>query len=279
MNDFAPAGFAETVRRLLLGVELIDAPRRGRVSHPCRIALDAAAKGVRRPTVDRHNSCLHALLEAPHVVDDDGNVVLRVFDGPREQYAAQTDRRRFVPRRLRVPIPPRAEWDERPASHRIRRVSVFPGAAYDVPDTATGLRGRVVRQVAAGPPVVTEAVRWARVVARIGGEVVGVAHGDEHGEFLLLVTDRPNPGATLPALLQIAVAVSVPPALTAAQKAALRDDPLADVPVEELAAVGSAADPVADGGVVPGGYVSLPARTIDFRPGRIVRTNGLFTVV
>jgi hypothetical protein len=96
--------------------------------------------------------------------------------------------RRYVARRLGVTLWPWADLvDPLPAhfvavASRTLPVWLFPGAAYPLPRGATAIRGRVARQA--------DALPWARVDAvDTGGTVLGHAHGDDRGEFLLLLTD------------------------------------------------------------------------------------------
>lgn len=85
MNQFLESRFDESVLRLALGLEPIDAERGTRVAHPIRVVFDEEMEGLARPTVARHDSCLHALLYEPGLAD---RVRLRFFD----------DHRGFVPR-------------------------------------------------------------------------------------------------------------------------------------------------------------------------------------
>ncbi len=133
-----------------------------------------------------------------------------------------------------------------------------------MPETATGVRGRVRRD---GAPM-----RWARVEARLGpvGDVVGRAHGDDRGEFLLLLGTNPANLGTLELILTLRVIVHGPdpkPQAGAGDAA----DPLWDLPLEEVPSPAAAADvligkdppPTYDPGVVD-------SRDIDFTLGRLV---------
>ena|GEM_PF-2591194 len=77
MNEFLSTSFAENVRRLALGLETLDAGRGTRVAHPIRVVFHEAINGLPRPSVDRHNSCLHALMYEPGVGD---RVDLRFYE-------------------------------------------------------------------------------------------------------------------------------------------------------------------------------------------------------
>jgi hypothetical protein len=96
---------------------------------------------------------------------------------------------RVVPRRLAVQLYTEAEVDDAARVHvavrpRIVRPSLFPGPAFEPRGGTTAIRDRVVRTGVG--------VRWAQVVATtttIPAMVAGCAHADQHGEFLLVVTD------------------------------------------------------------------------------------------
>ncbi|WP_327361211.1 MULTISPECIES: hypothetical protein [unclassified Streptomyces] len=101
--------------------------------------------------------------------------------------------RRWIPRRFSVPLWTRAELsgsDEQPptaphvrADARLLIPWLLPGPGHPVPQGTTGLRFRVTRPDAASTPV-----RWPRVDAfGPGGVPLGWAHGDEHGQVLLLI--------------------------------------------------------------------------------------------
>ena len=196
MTRFTPSEYLETTpHRLALGIEPIDAERGGRIAQPIEVTLDdAPAPGLMRPRIERHGTCLHALR---FFVDSDDRLDLQFYQSDKRlpplrrqvliPAAAVIDlrlwdrARRFVPRRLRIPILTATAAEGVRYTHRTRRPTLFPGAAYDVGATATGLRGRVLRE---GQPM-----RWARVAATVpsNGVVVGRAHGDDRGEFLLMI--------------------------------------------------------------------------------------------
>jgi hypothetical protein len=138
------------------------------------------------------------------------------------------------------------------------RPALFPGAAYPLPAGAVGCRGRVT-QVADGAPL-----RWARVLAERGdGTVVGRAHGDENGEFLLLLNSAVVVGADLALPLAATVTVfgpGVPPSPSPGDPA---DDPLWDLPLEAADDTGFG-EQVLAGEVEPDGYVAGSVRTVEF---------------
>jgi hypothetical protein len=164
--------------RLVIGVEPLDAVAGGRVPLGVRVEVDGTPfpggvgdarlwflKSDALAEIPRHATGVHAqIARAPSSRPLPATMALRIFD--RE--------RRYVPRRLSVPLDP--------AGGTMVRPLLYPGAAVDVSYTATGLRGRLLR--ASGAPV-----RWARVDVRIPGRTtpLGVAHGDDRGEFVLLL--------------------------------------------------------------------------------------------
>lgn len=223
-NVLLSSRYSELVQRLGLGIEAVDALRDGRIPYPLAITFDEVPLGLPRPQIMRHDSAAFALLLDERVGDE---IVVRLFDSARTVWSASADRRRFVPRRLRIPL----VSADGTVTLRARRPLLYPGATYDVSDCATGMRGRVLR---AGAPV-----RWARVHAidPETGQRVAIAHCDDHGEFLLVV--QPNAGGTAelanPLPLELHVHVPTPPVVDAAVKLL---DPLWDLPVEQVAEPG-----------------------------------------
>jgi hypothetical protein len=254
VNVFLPSAYSELVYRLALGLEPRDAHRRARIARPLEIALDGvpAPTGRRRKLADlgasaglsrlrRHSSNRWVLLYDPLV---EGPVDVRLV--PRD--------RRFVPRRLRVRITSLADVltaeptrSDLPAPSRVWRPLLFPGAAYDIHETATGVRGRVEQ---GGAPR-----RWTRVEARIGNVVIGRAHGDDRGEFLLVLGPTTNFGD-----LQPTVTVTIRVHGRNPAPAVDPDDPLADLPLERVALPGVAPDPVGEGRQLPIQYLQLAQR-------------------
>lgn len=237
--------YVQTTWRLALGVELIDACRGSRIADPVQVAVDAPRLVGRVP---RHDSCLHALVYSPDVSSP---VTIRVLSPDR----------RFVPRKLQIPIGTEADAvaGHLPAASRTWRPLLFPGAAYDISASATGLRGRVVWADDG------TAVRFARVVASYGAQQIGLAHGDDRGEFLLVLgvdtvdgddyvlSDPPVMPPSLEVMLMI-VAPNDRPAADA-------DDLLFGLPLEVAAGPGVTPDPVSLGEQLPDTYRN---------PGRVV---------
>ncbi len=275
MNSVLPSRFVERIQRLALGIEPIDAARDKRFAHTLVVMLDGpwppTAKRMRPPRrfrgdyewslplVERHDSCVHALLYRPDIEGLD-EVELRLFDRGR----------RFVPRRIRYPLVSKTpeDADDFKLEARARRPVLFPGAAYNVQGMATGLRGRVVRN---GGPVM-----WARVEAeRVVNHrrlLVGRAHGDDRGEFLLLLGTLGSDDAVLAPEIKVEVTVYGPePALPKAPPQASDDDPLWGLPIE-IAPSAPSADTVSSGVERPPLYSPGRAvtRTVPFTPGRLL---------
>jgi hypothetical protein len=143
---------------------------------------------------------------------------------------------------------------------------MFPGAAYDTSETATGLRGRAVW----APPPGDAPVRWARVEATVNGTRVGRAQGDDRGEFLLLLDSAAGGIGDLPVPLTARITVFAPPAPPVPTDPDQARDPLWDLPVELLAGLADP-DDVSTGERLPAGYVSTASstRTVTFEPGRL----------
>ncbi|MGE3312620.1 MAG: hypothetical protein AB7O66_21840 [Limisphaerales bacterium] len=278
MNEFLASSFAENVRRLALGLETLDAGRGTRVGHPIRVVFHDAINGLPRPVVDRHDSCLHALLYQPGVAD---RVDLRFYEaappfpsGPRGagqalDFGSQFRRvpRRFVPRRISFPILTQAQAELAIGALRVRRPSLFPGAAYDLDAGQTGVRGRVVQ---AGV-----AVRWVRVTATLPGgtRVVGRAHGDDRGEFLLLLSPAAGSVGELgdPFTVRITVTARPAPPVPDTPERVLRD-PWWDLPAESADPLDPGdpeLDPVSSGETMPSGYTATVTRDLEVPLGRV----------
>jgi hypothetical protein len=238
VSSVLDARYVQVTHRLALGLEVIDACRGSRTSDAIRVAVDDPLFVGRVP---RHDSCLHALVYSPDVSSP---VTLRILSPDRH----------FVPRRLQIPIGSEADAIAGllPAAKRTWRPQLFPGAAYDISASATGVRGRVVWKDNGAP------VRFARVVASYGPQQIGLAHGDDRGEFLLVLgvdtvdgddyvlADPPVMPPSLDVMLMI-VAPNVRPA-------ADPDDELWGLPLEIAAGPGISPDPVSLGEQLPDTY-------------------------
>ena len=293
MNTVLASRYDEIIDRLVLGIEPVDGARRRRLAQPVEVIVEPRlpfgnplspeekawlislrerttgpeARG--RALVDswsraeRHPSCLHALRFRQEIGD---RVDLRILD--RSQ--------RFVPRRLRVPLvplgapPDLALLDALPVGQRSRRPALFPGAAYDVSECVTGLRGRAV--VRAGVPPRLIAARWARVQALDqNNRVVGVAHADHQGEFLLLIAPEAVQVADLPSPFTLSVRVrGTKPPPAPPPREIVDVDAFWDIPRETAAAPGSVADPVMDGTAPVPAFTASVSRAVDFTFGALI---------
>lgn len=249
-----PVTHTVLMHRLALGVETVDAVTGRAVGTAIRVGREVPNQPSRRgqdldPMLRRTDQPLeasgtgryrlrHELRRSPVPRPGDGvprapaPVVVRIDD----------PWRRFVPRRLAVPLWTLAEVEGAeaagrhiPVRSRLLRPWLLPGSAYVLPGGATGLRGRV--RDAAGP------LPWARVEARIevrqaGEMTVGRAHGDERGEFLLVVTTLGDDDWSLPSEIALRIIAfgpaPVPP--PAALSASESDDEgrLAGLPAEPV---------------------------------------------
>ncbi len=267
MTTFVAQEYAEFIHALAVGIEPLDALRGGRVAHPVRVDVEGPPPWVPRDStlpyrrvmgwreprsvVSRHDSCRHALLYHPSLQD---HVDLRIYD----------NFRRYVPRRLRVPLVTREQADAAPYTHRVRRPVLFPGVAHDVSERTTGLRGRVMRD--------HRPMRWARVEAHLpdSAVLVGRTHADDRGEFLLMLYPTAAGLAELVDPLPVRVSVAGP---VVAPRAAGTDlpeqDALWDLSLEELPPPGEP-DPVCAGDIPPAGFASAlsASRIVPFPLGR-----------
>jgi hypothetical protein len=186
------------------GVEPVDAVGGGRI----RSALQVVAEDRMVP-LDLHPSGRFARVHVAPVPD---SVVVRLVEpGPGPA-------RRVVPRRLTLDLTQRQTF----AAH------LFPGAGASLPTGATVVRGRVTRLDPGTGGAVP--VRWARVRATgpapgAGGDL-GWAHGDDRGEFVLVLD-----AAARALQLTVGAATGAPPSPAAALA-----DPLVDLPPEPTAA-------------------------------------------
>lgn len=287
MNALGAELETRLVHRLALGLEPLDAARGGRLHYPVRMDVEgklpwapgapgdarrpyrrAMRRGDVRPSISRNNTGRHVLLYHPALAS---RIDVRIYD----------HERRYAPRRFRIPL---VSLDDvldaeeagapLPAGSRIRRPVLFPGAAYEVGELATGLRGRVLRD--------NRPMRWARVDAFLDtatGPLVGRAHGDDRGEFLLLLSPRAAPGAELPEVLNVRVMIYGPKdASTPTSPSLPQEDAWWELPLEQLPPAG-APDPVSAGEILPSHpslYVEGSRRVISFRYSHILtRSDGI----
>src|SRR4051794_8826189 len=136
MNEMLASRYSEVVHRLAAGIEPIDAIRGGRAGAAARVSLEYP----------------RALAGARPLAHAGGRWSIRYVPGLPDHVDVliEDPARRFVPRRLRLPIVDEATvrahdtaGDVISASQRTWRPALFPGAAYRVAASATGIRGRV----------------------------------------------------------------------------------------------------------------------------------------
>jgi hypothetical protein len=173
---------------------------------------------------------------------------------------------RYLPRRVTLaltetppPAPPVPGFRPRPLPAPVNgfTVRLWPGPAYPFDGGGTVVRGCVRRGANAQT---APRVRWPRVIATKGARVVGVAHGDERGEYALLVR---YPAGLISPLAPAAADAQV--TLTAYGRSAppVHAAPYDDLAAEPAAVVAADADPVAD---LPAAYNRqvVLARTLVF---------------
>lgn len=278
--------------RLALGVQWIDALSGLPATGPLRCVLEQVGSRALHQPFDAHPQARHALRLAgrlasllvigaaekaadppPTAADDQTNFVLRGFarrDPRPGNYSANDDPRQFVPRRLAL-TPVLGNGVPIATAANIRQAWLWPGAAYPLAGNTTSIRGHVRRG-----PNMDEAVSvpWVRVIvtrpASAGAAPdfatelqVGWGHGDDRGEFLLVLGFQAAPGGALLAqAMPLRVWVFLPPAPAPGPVPA---DALAHLPVEQA---GSAAlNDVLRGIAPPAGYVRQGAVDVTLGPG------------
>jgi hypothetical protein len=252
---FTPSRYDERVRRLAVGVEPHDAAGGGRVAGPLWVLVEDAPEPLHRwrlwrpgetldaflSRLDRHRSGRFALL-AP--APDD--LVLRL---------TEPGGRRLVPRRVRV------TGDD----PRICPIGLFPGATASLPSRATVVRGRVTTGD-------ERPVRWARIqAADDAGDDIGWAHGDDRGEFVLVVGTAGDAVAPADDPFPVSITVTAvvpPPEPDPADPLRPVVDPLWDLPVEPLPAGAGADDDTLAGRVALPGQTSFGPFPFDLPLGR-----------
>ncbi|MFI6151721.1 hypothetical protein ACIBCA_03380 [Kitasatospora sp. NPDC051170] len=224
------AGRVDVLHRLALAVRPLDARTTGtagglRVGR--EIGREAPAPGGPVRPLENHGASGWVLRYGSGAGGVRSRAVVLRLDDPG---------RRFVPRRLRLPLwtlPELTGADDRPptaayvpAASRLLRPWLLPGVAYPVTGGVTGLRLRVTDR---GAPV-----RWPRVEAfGAGGMRVGWAHGDEHGQVLLLVDGIGALAPPTPSAFDVVLRTAVPDRAVAVDPVD-PEDPLADLVVEDL---------------------------------------------
>lgn len=272
MSTYLASRYNETLHRLALGIELFDTMRDFGLMRPARIDIERTAPhsgqkesgpycrpqqpGKMPEIVCRHNTGRYSLLYYSRIGQD---LRLRIYDHYRY----------YIPRRIQVPLLSEKTVESIEFSHsrlRSRRIGLFPGAAYNLVNKATGLRGRVLRN---GVPM-----RWAVVDATMPatGTLVGRTRSDDRGEFLLLLGPLSAPQTEILRQLNIRVSVSgsvTPPAPDNPDIPG--QDTYWDLPLETLPAPGLTDDVSPGAAVIPGYATALSAtRTVQFQLGSIL---------
>ena len=275
MNAFAEARDVESVQQLALGIEAIDAAREQPLLTPIMLTFDDLPLGNQRPQFQRHPSNRHVLMYDAHYAAQPRNVDLRIFDQHERLYSPDADRRRFVPRRLRIALPSLPTALARTPESRLCRPFVWPGPAYPIGHVATGLRAHAMRAATATLPV--RPARWVRVLATVPATqpvlalstVVGQACGDDRGEFLLLVRFHVAAIGIEPTL-SVRIRVFAAPEGVPATPDLPSIDPLWDLPLEQPASLADT-DPVLRADALPAGHVEVAQRVVALPLGHVLR--------
>lgn len=246
-----------TLHRLALGVEPIDAHTKAPIGQRVRVGREVGRVALRigtarplDPSARRTDLPFESVgtskFKLRHGPGVGANVVVRLADPTRG----------FIPRRFDVPLWTLAEIEQPTgpfvaARSRLLRPFLLPGTAYPVPASTTGLRGRIARG--------DQPVPWPRVAATLpSGQVVGRAHGDERGEFLLLLSGLVL-GGDQPAAVDVQLVMHGP----AAGAGVPPDPPLERVTRSSAPPLPTDLDnPLLRGEAIPAGYVQSSAAPI-----------------
>lgn len=263
-NLHLPARYDERRFHLALGIEPTDATSGQRLPSSVDVRIEDVPVPVDRwrawrpgetltpflTPMPRHRTGRFALLHhqrrTPAALAAD--IDLRIVDnrsagfGPGASGVGQG--RRIVPRRLRITVPSAdavsaADTDPDlppvPQWQRAFAPACFPGADGPLAAGATVVRGLVRRDDGTGRMA---PVRWARVRAtNTAGDEVGWAHGDDRGEFVLVVEHSLNDIVVPPDPLPIDLTIGFldpPPQPDPADPLRSTVDPLWDLPLEVL---------------------------------------------
>ena len=215
---------ADVLHRLALAIDCRDSVTHQRVTTEVRIGREVP-RAVLSPRHDRAWPCRDLIAKAAGRA-----VVMLDLRAPTAVRLRIADpRRRYVARRFDLPL-----WTLRevldhesagspvPAASRLLRPWLLPGSAAAISRGMTIVRGRVVRG--------TDPVRWPRITARgPGHQAVGWAHGDERGEFVLVIEDTGTLPPPAPTQLSVQLFVT-------ARMPSTPDpfDPYADLTIEPL---------------------------------------------
>ena len=196
--------------------------------------------------IPRHNSCRHAFIFKPGVNHRSrSGCTIASANSSRDESAIRS---------LRT------------FKCRLRRRVYAGRRCFLVRHTRSAKALRVCADELPGPIPASEVpARWVRVEASIGAQVVGRAHGDDRGEFLLILDSEAAGLGELPSPLIAQVEVFGP----AAPVPIPANDPLGDLPLETLAAD---PDDVSPGEKLPPGYASTASssRQVTFQLGKLL---------
>jgi hypothetical protein len=279
VNQFLPAAYVETAGRLAVGIIPASALNGAPPLPDVRLALERVPQPYPVPAGAGETGTYDVGIGLPTVARSSGGRFAISYSqpGPRSPVAVRLydTERRYVPRRLRLPVPAeatavaaeqaaeRSPWP--PIPSRAFRPMLFPGANGGTQAGVTAIRGRVVRADGS-------AARWARVAAADAdhGYPAGWAHGDDRGEFLLILTssdaDLFTPGS---ALAHVALTISARPVPAAVDSPVQSQaDPLWDLEVESLPSPGTA-DSVSDGRTPPADYSQSVTATLSVVKGAV----------
>lgn len=300
-NVYTPDRYDERVFRLALGIEPTGVVSGLRAPSSVDVRLEQFPSPVDQwrnwrpgetltpflPAMPRHHSGRFALLYHRRSTT---TVAMRIVDNQRSVSPGGNpgrfgigQGRRIVPRRVSVTIPTEAavlgaEADPAtppvPIWQRSFPLACFPGASASLAPGATVIRGLVERDDGGG---LLAPVRWARVRAANGsGDEIGWAHGDDRGEFVLVIGQSDNDIVAPPDPLPVTLTVGYldpGPMPDPADPLLATIDPLWDLPVETVdASVDPASEPSITGRrFLPGQSVVAalsPAMPVDLPLGR-----------
>ncbi|UXY14692.1 hypothetical protein N8I74_15410 [Chitiniphilus purpureus] len=268
------AGTAVITQHLALGLALMDAASGQPALMPLTVSLDELPP-ARRPPLTCLPSNRFVLRYHPRQSGTAQPLVVRLVPAAQGRYAPPSAHRMLLPRRLALTLPTLAQAEAAAPGARACRVWLFPGPAYPIWETATGVRIHAVRNPGNGLP--RRPARWVRLVASVPAAQADLAQasivargcGDERGEVLLLLPPaaaQPGNGAAMSVRLTLfAPPEPVPPDAGTPQR-----DPLWDVPLETPAGWGPD-DAVLAGAELPPGYVPVAHRVVNLRLGVLAR--------
>jgi len=179
------------------------------------------------------------------------------------RYLPELDPGVYVPRRLSMELVLNGGV---PASStaNMRAPWLWPGASYPFAAASTLVRGRVLRGLSINN---ARPLPWARLFATVpdtelvfgNAQLVGCAHGDGRGEYVLALDARASTGAALKNPLKLRLWAFAAPAGPSVE------DPLAALPIEPCAALLDSK--ILKGLAVPTGYSQQQSRVLELRLG------------